>query len=169
MKNKNLFNIPNFITLLRIVLAFLLSYFIINQQVKQALILLVIVIFSDFIDGFIARRYSKVTSFGAVFDPLADSVLILTILLSLLFLDFSLLAIIILLFLPRIITYLFIIYFGYYKYSATFYSKAMAVLTYLSLFALIAKFSLLVVYVILIPLYILLIINCFYLFKHGRK
>lgn len=43
--------------------------------------------FTDFFDGYIARRYNFHSRFGEVFDPLADKMLILSAFIALLILD----------------------------------------------------------------------------------
>lgn len=39
--------------------------------------------FTDFLDGYIARRYHMITELGTVLDPLADKLMLLTVLISL--------------------------------------------------------------------------------------
>lgn len=39
--------------------------------------------FTDFLDGYIARRYQMVTALGTVLDPLADKLMLLTVLITL--------------------------------------------------------------------------------------
>ncbi len=77
-------NLPNRITLARLVLAIvffvLLSAY--SQQAPEPLKLdLAVVIFilaaaTDFLDGYIARKYEQETSLGRVLDPFVDKVLI---------------------------------------------------------------------------------------------
>ena len=83
MNNKtfnNLFqkkNIPNAITLFRILLIFPIIILLeINQQ-SYVWVLIIIGGISDYADGFIAKKYNAKTSFGAIIDPLADKLLIL--------------------------------------------------------------------------------------------
>lgn len=64
--------IPNILTLLRIVLIpFFVWRFLIGDMVA-AIILLLVSGFTDFLDGFIARRFNLITKWGAILDPLAD-------------------------------------------------------------------------------------------------
>ncbi len=48
-----------------------------------ALIIFIFAGFTDFLDGYIARKYHVISTFGTVFDPLADKLMLLVSLLSL--------------------------------------------------------------------------------------
>lgn len=70
---EDIINIPNFLTLARIVLTvFLIYMFIFDFSVGSLLFVFIIAAITDFLDGQIARRWDKVTNFGAKFDMIAD-------------------------------------------------------------------------------------------------
>ena len=80
--------IADIFTVLRIALApiFLIIYFIPEWfgvgNVASVYILLPLIIFAeftDFLDGYFARKYNQVSDFGKLFDPFADVVLHLTV------------------------------------------------------------------------------------------
>ena len=75
----NIYSIPNVITMTRIVGSPMIAYFIINDMKELALASCVAAAFSDWLDGFIARRFDMKTSFGAYLDPLADKIMIGTL------------------------------------------------------------------------------------------
>jgi len=78
-------NIPNLLTLLRLVLAaaffFLLTYYKFDHD-RYALLLPAIGLFvaaalTDFFDGLLARRWHVESKFGRIMDPFCDKVLVL--------------------------------------------------------------------------------------------
>ncbi|MEL4318637.1 CDP-alcohol phosphatidyltransferase family protein [Leifsonia sp. YIM 134122] len=63
---------PNVLSMLRLVLVpFFLGYLIIGDYIA-ALVILVVSSFTDFLDGFIARRFNQITRLGQLLDPAAD-------------------------------------------------------------------------------------------------
>jgi cardiolipin synthase len=71
-------NIPNMITLTRIVLIPVFVTALVYQHYDWALGLFVIASLTDMLDGFMARLTDQKTKLGAFLDPLADKVLLLT-------------------------------------------------------------------------------------------
>jgi cardiolipin synthase (CMP-forming) len=74
---------PNLITLIRLALipVFLWLLFGAHHQTAAA-ILLAALGATDWIDGFVARRYHQVSTFGKILDPTADRVLVATAVIS---------------------------------------------------------------------------------------
>lgn len=66
------FNIPNQLTMLRIILLPFIAYFYINKKTTIAIILFLISGISDIADGFIARKFNMTTSLGKILDPISD-------------------------------------------------------------------------------------------------
>ncbi len=85
-KKEKILNIPNILTILRIIISIALVFLLAAQKGLPAnklapwnliaLILFVIGGVSDFVDGYLARHNNWVTNFGKLFDPLADKFLI---------------------------------------------------------------------------------------------
>lgn len=69
------FNAPNLITVTRIFLAGSIHTHIIRGDFFWALITLIFAYYTDFLDGYIARKINQVSEFGAKFDPTADKML----------------------------------------------------------------------------------------------
>lgn len=83
-------NIPNALTILRL---FLVPVFVFvyridssdpNVRIASAAIFLV-ASFTDILDGYIARKYGKITDFGKLADPVADKLMQLAVLCCLAF------------------------------------------------------------------------------------
>ena len=74
-------NVPNILTLIRIVLGFivplLLLYGDFNDRVFAA-VLFTIAGITDYLDGWYARKYNLVTKLGKILDPIADKVILLS-------------------------------------------------------------------------------------------
>ncbi len=73
-------NLPNKLTLLRVILVpvflfFYLATFLPSYTKIIALAIFVIAELTDFLDGYIARKYNMVTDFGKFLDPIADKIL----------------------------------------------------------------------------------------------
>ena len=77
-------NIINAITLSRILCAILIYLFLfLESQYLIALLLFGIASFSDFLDGYIARKTNNVSVLGEILDPIADKLLIVFVLIGL--------------------------------------------------------------------------------------
>jgi len=78
-------NIPNSMSLLRILMAPVLLLLILNITSKSYPILIILYFFTvllDFFDGYIARKLSQETELGKILDPLADKLLIFFLVLA---------------------------------------------------------------------------------------
>ena len=72
------FNVPNILTLLRILLVPILVVVLLTKfEGKEVvgLVLFLTAALTDFLDGFIARRRGQVTRLGKLLDPAADKIL----------------------------------------------------------------------------------------------
>jgi cardiolipin synthase len=69
-------NLPNFLTLIRIILTPLLVILLINSKFLEALIVFTIAGTTDGLDGLIARYMRQKTRIGAILDPIADKLLL---------------------------------------------------------------------------------------------
>jgi cardiolipin synthase len=69
-------NIPNFITLLRIILVPVIVILLIQGSFLKALIVFIVAGLSDALDGFLARVLKQQTVLGAYLDPIADKALL---------------------------------------------------------------------------------------------
>ena len=73
-------NLPNKLTISRIILTFIFLFFISQgglAPVIVATIIFALASFTDFYDGYLARKYNLISDFGAMMDPIADKFLML--------------------------------------------------------------------------------------------
>ena len=73
-------NLPNKLTILRVIMIpFFVVFLLLNKGFTTEMIALVLFAaasFTDFLDGYIARKNNLVTNFGKFMDPLADKLLV---------------------------------------------------------------------------------------------
>ncbi|MBW5445905.1 CDP-diacylglycerol--glycerol-3-phosphate 3-phosphatidyltransferase [Cohnella sp. CFH 77786] len=77
-------NVPNLITMSRFALIPLFLVLYLNGYPLAALVTVLLAGLSDFLDGYIARRSGQITVTGIMLDPLADKLMMLAIVASLL-------------------------------------------------------------------------------------
>lgn len=70
------FNLPNQLTALRLLLSIVVFVLIPLKTYVPALVVFVIAASTDWIDGWYARKYGQVTKLGRVFDPFVDKIII---------------------------------------------------------------------------------------------
>lgn len=80
IKREKILNVPNLLTMLRIVLVPFFIWQYMRDNKLAALTIFLIVQLTDLLDGMIARHYHLVTNFGKLMDPLADKLLLLSVL-----------------------------------------------------------------------------------------
>ena len=76
-------NIPNIITLGRIMLVPIIVWAIVSSQMEVAFAVFLIAGISDAVDGFLAKRFNMTSELGALLDPLADKALLVSIFVAL--------------------------------------------------------------------------------------
>lgn len=70
-------NVPNLITITRLVLAFVLFGMIYAEGLWiSSAVLFVFAVATDAIDGYIARRYGLITTLGRILDPFVDKIIV---------------------------------------------------------------------------------------------
>ncbi len=74
-------NIPNMLTLLRIVLipVFVIVFYLPQSwSALLATVIFVLAALTDWLDGYLARRWNETSAFGAFLDPVADKLMVAT-------------------------------------------------------------------------------------------
>lgn len=89
MPSSKIFNIPNILAFIRLLLAPVMFLFLVNQDASLfqgihpswlnyfAAFIFVVASATDFFDGYIARTFNQITTMGKILDPLADKMLTL--------------------------------------------------------------------------------------------
>ncbi|MEK6825390.1 MAG: CDP-alcohol phosphatidyltransferase family protein [Nanoarchaeota archaeon] len=89
VKEENIWNIPNTLTFLRVVITFAILYLVFARySLTTVAVFFIIGMLTDFLDGQIARRTKTTTEFGRRFDMIADRFLMICTALALV-IDFS--------------------------------------------------------------------------------
>lgn len=84
MKFENLRKVPNRLTMFRIFIIIIFIPMVLADKMITsyiALFLFIIAAISDYLDGYIARKYNIISNFGKVMDPLADKIMVISALL----------------------------------------------------------------------------------------
>jgi len=94
-----LFNVPNLLAFIRLLLAPVMFFLLVNRDTSllanihytwldyMAAFIFVVASATDFFDGYIARTFNQITTLGKILDPLADKMLTLAGFLGLMMLD----------------------------------------------------------------------------------
>ncbi len=81
---QNIWNVPNILTMLRLLL--IPIYWVlmmVRNNETAALIVFVTASLTDLLDGYVARHYNQVTDWGKLFDPLADKLMVVSVMMTL--------------------------------------------------------------------------------------
>jgi CDP-diacylglycerol---glycerol-3-phosphate 3-phosphatidyltransferase len=84
IKDEVLLNIPNTLTIFRLLFVFVFVYMLFNHFSKVSLLIVfIIAALTDYFDGYLARKLHQTTSIGARMDQVIDRIFTLSIALSL--------------------------------------------------------------------------------------
>ena len=71
-------NLPNFLTLTRILLLPFFAAALIYRDYQYAILIFAVASVTDLLDGYVARLKNQVTYFGEILDPVADKFFLIT-------------------------------------------------------------------------------------------
>jgi len=77
--HENIYNLPNFLTVTRLIAAPVTAYLVLHDYHRAALGLFAYAGITDLIDGWLARRWKLQTVAGSVMDPMADKALMIIV------------------------------------------------------------------------------------------
>ncbi|MFR2150384.1 MAG: CDP-alcohol phosphatidyltransferase family protein [Christensenellales bacterium] len=80
IKQDQIINIPNTLTVIRILLLPVVVWRFVVGDATGALIAYLAAMLTDALDGIIARKFNQITALGKLFDPLADKLSLVTLL-----------------------------------------------------------------------------------------
>ncbi|AET41363.1 cardiolipin synthase Ecym_8067 [Eremothecium cymbalariae DBVPG len=84
-QSSSLWTVPNFLTMTRISTAPFIGHFILSQNLTPAFCLFTYSCITDFLDGYLARKYKAKSIVGTILDPMADKILVIITVFSLSF------------------------------------------------------------------------------------
>lgn len=76
ISQERLWNLPNQLTVLRLVLAVVVFAMMVAKWYLPALVLFIVAASTDWLDGYLARRWGLITQLGRILDPFADKIII---------------------------------------------------------------------------------------------
>ena len=75
---KELMNIPNLLTILRMLMIPVFAKMYYSDMRAASMLVFLLASATDVLDGYLARKWNQITSFGKLMDPLADKLMTLT-------------------------------------------------------------------------------------------
>lgn len=82
-----LWTVPNLISMLRLVMVPVFAYLIFTERDIAAIIVLMVAGATDWLDGYIARKFNQLSRYGRLLDPAADRLYIFVTLVGLAYRD----------------------------------------------------------------------------------
>ncbi|MDX8389629.1 MAG: CDP-alcohol phosphatidyltransferase family protein [Mariprofundaceae bacterium] len=80
---RDLINVPNLLTIARIMIVPFVVYAILRQQPLIAFSLMIVAGITDMLDGAIAKHFGQQTKVGSYLDPIADKVMLISTMIAL--------------------------------------------------------------------------------------
>jgi CDP-diacylglycerol--glycerol-3-phosphate 3-phosphatidyltransferase len=73
---RRMLNVPNVLTLARLVLSIVVFVLVPLGHYFSALLVFIVAASTDWVDGYWARRFNQVTQLGRIFDPFVDKIIV---------------------------------------------------------------------------------------------
>ena len=82
-RQDRIITLANAISILRILLSIPLLLLLDGDKLWQAFAIIILIVLSDFIDGYVARKADEITNFGKLIDPVADKICMMVVIIYL--------------------------------------------------------------------------------------
>lgn len=142
IKAEGVMNIPNILTTFRLILipVFIFIFFSLSSNsLFYSVLIFLLAGVTDFLDGYLARKYKLITKIGIILDPLADKLMLITVLTCLVINRYIPIWVLIIIAVKEI----FMILCGIFLYkkgtviSSNIFGKASTIFFYISIFILV--------------------------------
>ena len=78
-RQDRILTLANAISISRILLSIPLIITLDSNQLLSSFIIIIIIVLSDFLDGYVARKADEITNFGKLIDPVADKICMMVV------------------------------------------------------------------------------------------
>ena len=78
-RRDRIITLANLISISRILLSVPLLYYLDKNLLLNAFLVILLIVFTDFFDGYIARKVDEITNFGKLIDPVADKICMMVV------------------------------------------------------------------------------------------
>ena len=78
-RQDRIMTMANAISFMRIILSIPLVLFLDGNKLWEAFVVIILIVVSDFLDGYVARKADEITNFGKLIDPVADKICMMVV------------------------------------------------------------------------------------------
>ena len=82
-RRDRILTLANAISFIRILLSIPLVLLLDDNKLRQAFVIIILIVLSDFLDGYVARKADEITNFGKLIDPVADKICMMVVIIYL--------------------------------------------------------------------------------------